>query len=104
MTYIAMNRFRIVKGLESNSRYLEITQYLLESNQASLASICLKDLRMKIMFFMLPTESEPHFIEWTGQTFRKAHAGAGSRGHLYRGTGIRGFQVVEETSVFANEN
>jgi hypothetical protein len=61
MSYIAMNRFRIVKG----------------------------------------QESEDHFVAWTkSEAFRKAHEGAGNRGHLYLGhPEFEGFETVDGASV-----
>ena len=46
-------------------------------------------------------ESEDHFTAWTkSEAFRKAHAGAGNRGHLYLGhPEFEGFETVDGASV-----
>ena len=105
-----MNRFRIVKGLESEFEGIwKSRNTYLESEPGFISFNLLKGPENEdhVLYASHTTwESEPHFIEWTkSEAFRKAHAGAGSRGHLYLGhPEFEGFQVVEETSVFANEN
>ena len=46
-------------------------------------------------------KSEDAFVGWTkSEAFRKAHEGAGSRGHLYLGhPNFEGFTIVKGASV-----
>ena len=106
-----MNRFRIVKGLESEFEgiWKSRNTYLESEPRPSLASICLKDLRMKIMFFMLPTlHGSPNLTLLSGPSQKHSEKLTREPAVEVTLTGghpeFEGFQVVEETSVFANEN
>ena len=103
--YIAMNRFRIVKGQESEFEEIWKTRNTyLESEPGFVKFNLLKGPeREDHLLYASHTlwESEDHFVAWTkSEAFRQAHAGAGNRGHLYLGhPEFEGFETVDGTSV-----
>ena len=107
MSYIAMNRFRIVKGQESEFEEIWKTRNTyLESEPGFVAFHLLKGPeREDHILYASHTlwESEDHFTAWTkSEAFRKAHAGAGNRGHLYLGhPEFEGFETVDGAAVSA---
>jgi len=103
--YIAMNRFRIVKGQESEFEEIWKTRNTYLENEPGFIKFNLLKgpEREDHLLYASHTlwESEDHFVAWTkSEAFRKAHAGAGNRGHLYLGhPEFEGFETVEGASV-----
>ncbi len=102
-----MNRFRIVKdrGSEFEEIWKTRNTYL-QSEPGFVRFDLLKGPeREDHILYASHTlwESEEHFNAWTkSEAFRKAHAGAGNRGHLYLGhPEFEGFETVVGTSVSA---
>ena len=103
--YIAMNRFRIVKGHESDFEEIWKTRTtFLEEVSGFLNFNLLKgpendDHVLYASHTLWHSKSE--FEAWTkSEAFRKAHSGAGNRGHLYLGhPEFEGFEVVDGASV-----
>jgi len=103
--YIAMNRFKIVKGHESDfekiwktrNTYLDGSPGFIEFN------LLRGPEREDHVLYASHTlwESEAAFEDWTNsEAFRQAHAGAGKRGHLYLGhPDFEGFETVDGASV-----
>jgi heme-degrading monooxygenase HmoA len=103
--YIAMNRFKIVKGHESDfeeiwktrNTYLDGSPGFIEFN------LLRGPEREDHVLYASHTlwESESAFEDWTNsEAFRQAHAGAGKRGHLYLGhPDFEGFETVDGASV-----
>ena len=103
--FIAMNRFKIVPGKESEfegiwksrNTYLEDVPGFIRFN-------LLKGPESKdYVLYASHTQwaSEADFEAWTkSETFRKAHEGAGSQGHLYLGhPDFEGFTIIGGDSV-----
>ena len=103
--YIAMNRFRIVKGQESEFEEIWKTRNTyLESEPGFIKFNLLKGPENEdhILYASHTLwESEEYFTAWTkAEAFRKAHEGAGNRGHLYLGhPEFEGFGIVDGASV-----
>jgi len=103
--FIAMNRFQVVKGHEqefeaiwkNRTTYLEKIPGFQQFNL--LKGPNLEDFTLYASHTLW--DSERHFAAWTkSEAFRKAHEGAGSRGHLYRNhPHFEGFEVVKGTRV-----
>jgi heme-degrading monooxygenase HmoA len=103
--FIAMNRFKIVPGMESEfegiwksrNTYLEDVPGFIRFNLVKGPE------REDHTLYASHTlwASEQAFETWTkSEAFRKAHEGAGSRGHLYLGhPAFEGFTIVEGASV-----
>ena len=103
--YIAMNRFKIVKGHEADfeeiwktrNTYLDGSPGFIEFN------LLRGPERENHVLYASHTlwESESAFEDWTNsEAFRQAHAGAGKRGHLYLGhPDFEGFETVAGASV-----
>ena len=103
--FIAMNRFKIVPGMESEfegiwksrNTYLEDVPGFIQFNLVKGPE------REDHILYASHTlwASEADFEAWTkSDAFRKAHEGAGSRGHLYLGhPDFEGFTIVEGASV-----
>ena len=106
MSYIAMNRFRIVKGQESEFEEIWKTRNTyLESEPGFVAFHLLKGPeREDHILYASHTlwESEDHFTAWTkSEAFRKAHASR-QPGHLYLGhPEFEGFETVDGVAVSA---
>ena len=104
--YIAMNRFKIVPGMESEFEEIWKTRntYLEEDVPGFVRFNLLKGPEEEDhVLYASHTlwKSEDAFVAWTkSEAFRKAHEGAGSRGHLYLGhPDFEGFTIVEGASV-----
>ena len=103
--YIAMNRFRIVKGHEQDFEdiWKTRTTYLEEVPGFLKFNLLKGPERDDHVLYASHTqwENEIHFENWTNsEAFRKAHSGAGNRGHLYLGhPEFEGFEVVDGASV-----
>jgi len=103
--YIAMNRFRIVKGHEQDFEdiWKTRTTYLKEVPGFLKFNLLKGPERDDHVLYASHTqwENETHFENWTdSEAFRKAHSGAGNRGHLYLGhPEFEGFKVVDGASV-----
>ena len=103
--YIAMNRFRIVKGHEKDFEEIwETRTTYLQGEPGFVKFNLLKGPeRDDHVLYASHTlwENETHFEAWTkSEAFRKAHSGAGNRGHLYLGhPEFEGFQVVDGATV-----
>ena len=103
--YIAMNRFRIVKGHEKDFEEIWETRttYLEEEPGFVKFNLLKGPERDDHVLYASHTlwENETHFEAWTkSEAFRKAHSGAGNRGHLYLGhPEFEGFQVVDGATV-----
>ena len=87
--YIAMNRFRIVKGQESEFEKIWKTRNTYLENEPGFVKFNLLKgpEREDHLLYASHTlwESEDHFVAWTkSEAFRKAHAGAGNRGRSLR--------------------
>mgnify|MGYP001581157841 FL=1 len=104
-SFIAMNRFQVVSGYEkefeaiwkNRNTYLGKVPGFQQFN-------LLKGPKLEgFTLYASHTQwdSESHFEGWTkSEAFRKAHEGAGSRGHLYMGhPHFEGFEVVKGTRV-----
>jgi heme-degrading monooxygenase HmoA len=102
--FIAMNRFKVVKGSEKEFEDVWLTR-----------EVHLNELEGFVEFHMLKGperedhvlysshtvwQSFEHFDAWTkSEQFRKAHAGAGSRKPLYLGhPEFEGFHVIQTVS------
>ena len=105
MNFIAMNRFRIVKGHEPEFEdiWQTRTSYLKEVPGFLKFNLLKGPENEDHILYASHSlwESEAHFKAWTrSDAFHKAHAGAGNRGHLYLGhPEFEGFAVVENTGV-----
>lgn len=103
--YIAMNRFRIVKGQESEFEEIWKTRNTYLENESGFLKFDLLKGPEKEDHILYAShtiwESEDHFTAWTkSEAFRKAHAGAGNRGHLYLGhPEFEGFETIDEAAV-----
>jgi heme-degrading monooxygenase HmoA len=103
--YIAMNRFKIVKGHEKDFEdiWKTRTTYLEEVPGFLKFNLLKGPERDDHVLYASHTqwENESHFENWTNsEAFRKAHSGAGNRGHLYLGhPEFEGFKVVDGASV-----
>jgi len=103
--YIAMNRFRIVKGQESEFEEIWKTRNTYLENEPGFLKFDLLKGPEKEDHILYAShtiwESEEHFTAWTkSEAFRKAHAGAGNRGHLYLGhPEFEGFETIDEAAV-----
>ena len=103
--YIAMNRFKIVKGHEKDFEEIwETRTTYLENEPGFIKFKLLKGPeRDDHILYASHTlwNSETEFEAWTkSEAFRKAHFGAGNRGHLYLGhPEFEGFEVVDGATV-----
>ena len=103
--YIAMNRFRIVKGHEKDFEEIWETRttYLEEEPGFVKFNLLKGPGRDDHVLYAshTPWEHETHLHACTkSEAFRKAHSGAGNRGHLYLGhPEFEGFQVVDGATV-----
>jgi len=103
--YIAMNRFKIVPGMESEFENIWKTRttYLEDVPGFVKFNLVRGPEREDHILYASHTlwESENAFESWTkSEAFRKAHEGAGSRGHLYLGhPEFEGFTIIEGTRV-----
>ena len=103
--YIAMKRFRIVKGHEKDFEEIwETRTTYLEDEPGFLKFNLLKgpDRDDHVLYASHTLwNSENDFEAWTkSEAFRKAHSGAGNRGHLYLGhPEFEGFEVVDGATV-----
>lgn len=103
--YIAMNRFRIVKGHESDFENIWKTRttFLEEVSGFIKFNLLKGPAGEEFTLYASHTlwNSEADFEAWTkSEAFRKAHSGAGKRGHLYLGhPEFEGFKVVNGASV-----
>ena len=101
MNYLAMNRFRIVQGHESEfeSVWQTRTSYLKEVPGFVSFNLLRGPERENHVLYASHSlwKSEKHFKAWTrSDAFHKAHSGAGKRSHLYHGhPEFEGFTVVE---------
>jgi len=105
--FIAMNRFKIVPVMlseseeiwQSRNTYLEDVPGFIRFNLVKGPE------REDHVLYASHTlwASEQDFEAWTkSEAFRKAHEGAGRRGHLYLGhPDFEGFTIVENTTVEA---
>ena len=108
MTFIAMNRFQVVRGREKDFEGVWLNR---ESQ--------LKDVPGFEEFNLLRgPENEDHtlyashtiwadksaFEDWTkSEAFREAHKGAGGRAHMYLGhPNFEGFEVMDAATVSKN--
>ena len=102
--FIAMNRFRIARGSEEEFeqvwRERETHLHTVPGFQAF--HLLRGPEREDHTLFATHTvwDSRTAFEDWTrSEAFRKAHAGAGGRGHLYLGPPeFEGFEVVQEVT------
>jgi len=103
--FIAMNRFKIVPGKEAEFEEIWKTRntYLEEVHGFVRFNLLKGPEEEDHVLYASHTlwESEDAFIAWTkSEAFRKAHEGAGSRGHLYLGhPHFEGFTIVKGASV-----
>jgi len=103
--FIAMNRFKIVPGKESEFEQIWKTRNTHLSDVPGFIRFNLlkgPELEDHVLYASHTLwASESAFDNWTkSEAFRKAHEGAGSRGHLYLGhPNFEGFSVVEGASV-----
>ncbi|MDX5594199.1 antibiotic biosynthesis monooxygenase [Pseudovibrio sp. SPO723] len=98
--YIAMNRFKVVRGHEeefedvwiSRERHLNTVPGYLEFNM--LKGAAHEDHTLYASHTVW--DSEENFIAWTrSEAFRAAHKGAGDRKHMYlEGPHFEGFEVI----------
>ena len=101
--YIAMNRFRIVKGQESEFEEIWKTRNTYLENETGFIKFNLLKgpEREDHLLYASHTLWNQKITSLPGQIhFRKAHAGAGNRGHLYLGhPEFEGFVTVDGASV-----
>ena len=103
--YIAMNRFKIVKGHEKDFEEIwETRTTYLENEPGFIKFNLLKGPEGEDhVLYASHTQwnSENEFEAWTkSEAFRKAHSGAGNRGHLYLShPEFEGFEVVDGATV-----
>ena len=100
-SFIAMNRFRIVKGHEKDFEEIWKTRNTYLTNVPGFVDFNLLKGPSKEDHILYAShtqwKSESDFEAWTkSEAFRKAHSGAGDRGHLYLGhPEFEGFNVVQ---------
>ena len=100
-SFIAMNRFRIVKGHEKDFEEIWKTRNTFLTNVPGFVDFNLLKGPSKEDHILYAShtqwKSESDFEAWTkSEAFRKAHSGAGDRGHLYLGhPEFEGFIVVQ---------
>ena len=98
-----MNRFKIVPGMQSEFEGVWQTRNTyLEDVPGFISFNLLKgpECEDHVLYASHTTwTSEQDFEAWTkSEAFRKAHQGAGNRGHLYLGhPDFEGFTIVENT-------
>ena len=108
--FIAMNRFKIVPGMESEFEgiWKSRNTYLKDVPGFIRFNLVKGPEREDHVLYASHTlwSSEQDFVAWTkSEAFRKAHEGAGNRGHLYLGhPDFEGFTVVDHTSVEAKDS
>ena len=86
--YIAMNRFRIVKGQESEFEEIWKTRNTYLENESGFIKFNLlkgPSGRSFTVCVSYSGESEDHFIAWTKSEAFRSTCGAINRGHLYLG-------------------
>ena len=100
-SFIAMNRFRIVKGHEKDFEEIWKSRNTYLTNVPGFVDFNLLKGPSKEDHILYAShtqwKSESDFEAWTkSEAFRKAHSGAGGRGHLYLGhPEFEGFSVVQ---------
>ena len=100
-SFIAMNRFRIVKGHEKDFEEIWKTRSTYLTNVPGFVDFNLLKGPSKDDHILYAShtqwKSESDFEAWTkSEAFRKAQSGAGDRGHLYLGhPEFEGFNVVQ---------
>ena len=100
-----MNRFKIVPGMESEFEEIWKTRntYLGGCPGFVRFNLLKGPEEEDHVLYASHTlwKSEDAFVAWTkSEAFRKAHEGAGSRGHLYLGhPNFEGFTIVKGASV-----
>ena len=100
-SFIAMNRFRIVKGHEKDFEEIWKSRNTYLTNAPGFIDFNLLKGPSKEDHILYAShtqwKSEPDFEAWTkSEAFRKAHSGGGNRGHLYLGhPEFEGFNVVQ---------
>jgi len=103
--FIAMNRFKIVPGKESEFEEIWKTRntYLEEVSGFVRFNLLKGPEEEDHVLYASHTlwASEDAFVAWTkSEAFRKAHEGAGNRGHLYLGhPNFEGFTIVKGAGV-----